>query len=154
MTVERYDEVQARKDHDPSSFIVKGVGIYTTSAVIAQDGSRSEPLLSKTLLARKSADAKMTPWINEAATDGTAIPAGIYMGSDIAAADLGAGDIENVVVLLSDAWFDEEKLVIENSKSLNQVILIDNDHRTLRERLRSMGLIPVLTESSSNPENA
>jgi len=153
MSVERYKPVQRRLDHAPAGFIVKGAGVYTTAAVIAQDGSRSEPLLSKTLMARKSADAKFTPFINEAAADGTAIPVMIYMGPDIAAADLVAGDIANVVGLLSDAWFDEEQLVIENSKSLNQVIVIDNDHRTIRERLRSMGLVPVLTQSISNPEN-
>lgn len=151
---ERYDDVQARKDHDPSSFVVKGEGVYTIAAIIGQDGGRSTPLLSKTLLAKISFNGKMTPFIDEGATNGTAIPAGIYMGSDIPAADIVAGDITGVVVLLSDAWFDDGKLVIEASKTLDTNIIIGNDVRTVGDRLRSLGLIPVLTESNTDPENS
>ena len=58
-------------------------------------------------------------------SSGEDLPAGIYMGEDIAAADIAAGDIEYCPILIggSNVHIAEDLLVIENSLTLNSVIV-------------------------------
>lgn len=154
---DRYKPVQVRKDHDTSPFIIKG-GVSSIQAVLLQNGGRSQPLLTNTLLGKISASQKLVPYTNEAAVDGSALPAAIYTGPEIPAADLVAGDVTGAFVLLSDAWFDEGKMVFDDDgvtpRTFDTVITIGtNDKRTVRDHLRSLGLIPTLTETSSGVEN-
>jgi hypothetical protein len=85
------------------------------------------------------------PFTDETATDGDAIPQGIYVGPDIPAADLVAGDVVDNQILVGAALFDVNQLVIENSKTLNTVINAtggaDNINiKTVRDYLADKGL--------------
>jgi len=127
-------------------------------AVIAQDAGRADPLLSRTLMAKIAATGKWVSYTDETATDGTAFPAGIYdpersLG-DIAAADIVAGDVNDVPIIIFGALFDDEKLIIENSKTLDTVIGAGTvQAQTVADALIKRSLIPQSAISGSQPEN-
>lgn len=155
MTVRRYIPVQRRGDNDTADFIIRsGPALNITDAIFKQDGGRSTDLETYTLLSRMAVEQKWRVFVDEGAIDGTAIPQAIYIGPTIPAADIVAGDVSNLCILIADAWFDENRLIIENSKTLETVITIGTtDLRTVRDHLRTIGLIPFETTTSSGGEN-
>jgi hypothetical protein len=74
-------------------------------------------------MSKVAASQKWVPFTDETATDGTAIPQGIFLGDDVPAADLVAGDVVDQSILVGNALYDLAQLVIENSKLLTTVIL-------------------------------
>lgn len=149
--------VQSQIDLDTTPFI-----LYTfpssrkDDAVLLTDGSRSTPLAPYTLMAQISASEKWVPWTDIAAVDGSAIPSGIFLPSDIqgaiTAAELVAGDVTDVPILKFGAKFDEDKLVMENSLTLETVLAAATvNNKTAREVLLEKTLIPVKTRSASQP---
>ena len=155
MTTGVSQPVQGRTDLSNAQFVRFSMPGYTeVKAILLTDSERSVDLEPLTLLAKVAATGKYTPFINEAATDGTAIPAGIYFGPTISAADIVAGDVENIPVITAGIKFDGGMLVIENSKTLDTVIGAGTIHaRTVRDYLRSYMLIPVPTIQHSGGEN-
>lgn len=152
--------IQNRLDIDTRPFILEELPVCKRldRAVIAQDAGRTTDLESRTLMAKIAATGKWVPFTNEAATDGTAKPAGIYdpegeLG-DIAAADIAAGDVTDVPIIIFGALFDDSKLIIENSKTLDTVIAAGTvQAETVADALRKISLIPQSTISGSQPEN-
>lgn len=71
--------------------------------------------------------------------DGENIPAGIYVGSDVAFADLVAGDVTNRKVLVGGDMLqlDEDKIVLENSLDLDDVVF--ETQKTIRQHLEALG---------------
>lgn len=152
--------VQTRTDFTSRKFFLgrPGGGISNVSDIIAQNAGRVAVLASYTLMAKVAATGKWTPFINELAVDGTAIPQGIYTGDDIAAATLVAGDVTPSIILVQDMEFDVDMLVIENSKTLDTVIATSNaaavySKRTVRDYLQDRGLMPRTTNASTAVEN-
>jgi hypothetical protein len=147
----RYLPVQSRTDHDVSDFIIRSSpALYLTNAVFRGDGGRSIDLETYTLLSQYENNQDYTSFVNETAADGTAIPAAIYVGPTITAAEIAASDIANLHVLIFGAWFDESKLVIENAKTLETIIGTGTIHaKTVRAYLHYRGLIPMPTSTSS-----
>jgi hypothetical protein len=150
-----YQPVQGRTDLSNAQFVRSSLPGYTeTKGVYLTDGGRSIDLEPYTLLAKRASSGKYRAFVNEAATNGEAIPAGIYFGPTIAAADIVAGDVPNLVVITAGIKFDEGLLVIENAKTLETVIGTGTIHaRTVRDYLRSYMLIPVPTLQHSGGEN-
>lgn len=155
MGVERYIPVQRRRDNDTADFIIRsGPALNITDAIFKQDGGRSTDLETFTLLSRMAVEQKWRAFVDEGAIDGTAIPQGIYIGPTIPAADIVDGDVEELCVLIADAEFDESRLIIENSKTLETVITVGTtDLKTVRDHLKTIGLIPRPTSTSSSGEN-
>jgi hypothetical protein len=151
----RYLPKQVRNDHDTADFIIRsGPALHLADAVFRGDGGRSIDLETFTLLSQYEDNQDYTSFVNEAAADGTAIPAGIYMGPTITAADIASSDIANLDVLIFGAWFDESRLVIENAKTLETIIGTGTIHaKTVRAYLHYRGLIPMPTSTSSGTEN-
>jgi len=147
--------VQTRSDIDSKKFFLgRQGGVTKMKEVIAQDAGRGTPLAQFTLMAKVAASGKWTPFINAAATDGTAIPQGIYTGDEITAAALVAGDIPDCMILVYDMEFDESMLVIENSKTLDTVVTVGTtDLRSVRDHLLNHKLLPRLTNTSTAQEN-
>jgi len=147
--------VQARRDIDTTPFILFSYpAVRKDNGVLLQDGGRAVPLVSFTLLAKVAASGKFVPFTDETAVDGTAIPAGIYIGDDVAAADLVAGDVIDAPVLLFGARFADDKLVIENAKTLATIIDVGTvNARTVEDELISISLIPENVIDISNFEN-
>ena len=138
--------VQASSNNNSVPFIrFANPAVIDEEAVLSQDAGRSAVLASKTLMAKIAATQKWEPFTDETATDGTALPQGIYVGPDIAAADLVAGDVVDNQILVGAALIDANQLVIENSKTLDTVINAtggaDNINiKTVRDYLADKGL--------------
>lgn len=150
-----YQPVQSRSDMSNVQFVRYTMpGYAEIKGIYLQDGARSIDLAPLTLLAKRASSQKWRAFVNEAATNGEAIPQGIYFGPTIPAADIVAGDIPNIPVLTAGIKFDEGLLVIENAKTLDTVITVGtNDLRTVRDYLRSYMLIAVPTLQHSGKEN-
>ena len=131
--------VQNRTDNQIPVFELAGDPKRDDSATLAQDGARSEPLAKNTLLVLDPATDKWEPFTDETAVDGTELPRGILASDDVPAADLVAGDVENVVVTRADLIFNENQLIIENSKTLATVIT--SATCSVRSWLIGLGLI-------------
>lgn len=147
--------VQVRLDNDTVPFIRNGVAATANDATIAQDAGRTAVLAPFTLMAKVAASQKWVPFTDETATDGTAIPQGIYIGQEIAAATIVAGDVTDQVILVG-AWVfvDKTQLVIENSKLLTTVITVGTtDLRTVEDHLANRGIFMEDTVDISSFEN-
>lgn len=148
--------VQSSLDVSNIPFILSGVGLARDDQVILTDAGRAIPLAPFTVMAKVAATGKWVPFTNEAATDGTAIPQGIYIGDEIAAADIVAGDVSDAFILVGkDVTVDVNQLVIENSKTLDTVITVGTtDLRTVRDHLANRGIFTEETVDISGFENA
>ena len=154
MSGNRYSKVQNDADIDNSPFIVKGPGIYLMNATILTDGGRSEDLKAHTLMAKRASSQKWVPFTNEAATNGEAIPWGIFISADIPYANIVAGDVEGQCILIGNAEFDESRMVFENAKTFDTILATGTIHaRTVRDHLLTLGLVEAFTYATSGPEN-
>ena len=148
--------VQNSTDLKNVPFITSGQILQTQSGVLLTIGARSTDLLTNTLMAKIAATGKYAPYTDVAAVDGTAIPAGFYIGDDIAFALIAAGDVSNLLIatLGSVATFDPDELVLENSVTLADVIGTGVTLTTVGDELIKKGFISEVTVLISQPENA
>ena len=149
--------LQASIDNANIPFIQGANAFSRDDQVLFTDAGRTTVLAQFTLLAKIAATKKWVPFTNEAATDGTAIPQGIYLGDDIAAADIAAADVVDLQVLVGGDGVpvDVNQLVIENSKTLDTVITVGTtDLRTVRDHLANRGIFIEETVDISSFENA
>ena len=146
--------IQGETDNTNVAFIRTGMSLVKNST-IAQDAGRTAVLAYGTLMAKVSATQLWTPFIDETATDGTAIPQGIYLGQEITAAALVAGNVVDSLILVGGALtIDEGQLVIENSKTLATVITVGTtDLRTVRDQMANRGIFVEDTVDISSFEN-
>jgi hypothetical protein len=151
--------VQVRGDLDTRNFVLHTYpGRREDQATLLQDAGRATVLAPNTLMAKVSASQKWVPFTDETAVDGSAIPQGIFVGDEIAAADLVAGDVVDQPIITFGIDFDEALLVIENSKTLDTVIATSNaaavySKKTVRDYLVDKTLIPRDTITISEQEN-
>lgn len=147
--------LQTRLDINLTPLIRGGQSAVEHDAVLLTDGGRSTVLVFGTLLAQLVATEKYVPFTDETATDGTAIPSGIYIGPDIPAADIVAGDVLDIPVLVGNGvYVDFNKLTIENSKLLTTIINTGTvNARTVRDQLRWLGIFGVETVDITSFEN-
>lgn len=150
-------KVQSRNDLSNRSAILDGsLTASSIIGIIKQDGGRATPLLPYTLLAKVAATGKLTPFISEVAVDGTALPSAIYMGAEISAADIVAGDVEDQIVLLGgNVYFDRSKLVIEGGKLTTTVIAAASvNAKTVEDTLNERGIFLAESVETTSFENA
>ena len=104
---------------------------------IAQDENRTTPLLPNTVMAKIAATGLWTPFNAVAGTDGSGVPRGIYLGEQIAAADLVEGDIDDVLILVGNARVNESEVVWDDDTlNADSVIAAGTaEARTAREAL-------------------
>jgi hypothetical protein len=125
--------------------------------VQSRDAGRTEDLKQYTLMSQEAVSGKWVPFTDGLATDGTAIPRGIYSGEDIPYAKIVAGDVSAFIVVGGGgiATFDKDKLIIENSKTLDTVIDAGtvNVH-TVKDDLRRIGLFTQYTTDVTRYENS
>ncbi|MCK5548304.1 MAG: head decoration protein [Thermoplasmata archaeon] len=148
--------VQTVGNVDTTQFILYDYpAIRKDDGVFLQDAGRVIPLEPFTLVAKIAATGKYVPYSDETAVDGTAIPAGIYIGDQILAADLVAGDVVDAPILLTGVRFADSKLVIESAKTLATIIAVGTiNARTVEDELMRLQLIPENVIDISNFENS
>lgn len=84
--------------------------------------------------------------------NGAQIPRGIYLGSEILAATIVAGDVVDNPILVGGACtIDENQLVIEGTATLDSVL---SNGDTIREALYKVGIFAEDTVDITNFENA
>lgn len=151
--------VQSSLDNNSVPFIrFANPAVIDGVAVIAQDAGRATALAPFTLMAKIAATKKWVPFTDETAVDGSAIPAGVYLGASITAAAIVAGDVVDNQILVGAALIDLNQLIIENSKTLDTVINAtggaDNINiQTVRDYLANKGIFAEDTVDISSFEN-
>lgn len=114
-------DVQTRLDNNANPFILSGYGYSREPETLLQDAGRgAADLVQFTLMARIVASGKWVPFTSAVTVEtGASVPQGIYLGADIAAADIVAGDVTGLVILIGgNLTYDDARLVIENSLTL------------------------------------
>ena len=97
-----------------------------------------------------TADGDYVPFAPDG-VGGAETPLGIYMGDDITAAALVAGDVPDAPILYEGAKFDQAKLVFDDGVTTLDTVLPSG--RTVRDELALLTLIPVGVQSASRTEN-
>ena len=90
--------------------------------------------------------------LDPAALDGSQLFAGIYLGEEITAAALIAGDIATSPMLVgSNCTIDEDQLVFENAAALTT---LQSDGKTIEQAMASYGIFAEATIDIDEYENA
>jgi hypothetical protein len=146
--------VQSRNDVTINRLFLSGDLAVEDSATLLTDAGRTTPLVNRTVMAKDPTLKKWVPLTDVAAVDGTDTPRGIFIGDDITAAALVAGDVLNqsIVVAGSVGTFDRDLIVLENSLTLDTEIVAGL--KTIEDALRELGLVPESVEYVSQHENA
>lgn len=146
--------VQASTNQTNFTFILSGEGLHRTVTLLT-DAGRATPLVYGTLMAKVAASGKWVPFTDETATDGTAIARGVYVGTDVTAAALVAGDVLNAPVLVGgNCTIDSAQLTIENSKTLATVVGATTvTAHTVQDDLESFGIFVEDTIAIDGTEN-
>ncbi len=98
------------------SFVSKNVGIHSSVSLLTA-GSAGTDISGASYLNGLTGTGTVTAGTGER-------PAAIYLGPSIAAADLVAGDISDVLILLGFGVFvDEDQLIFENSLTMDSPLL-------------------------------
>lgn len=149
--------VQSESSIENTPFVLSGNSKIRESETILQDAGRTAVLAFGTVMGRNLSTAKWEPFADEAAEDGTAIPQGIYVGEEITAAALVAGDVLSCPILVGgDCTVDRSQVVVENSKTLNTVIAAAANspvRKTVQDWLADKGIFVETTEDIDEVEN-
>lgn len=133
--------VQVRLDNTNLPLVLFGMAVAVSNGVLLQNAGRSGDLVCGTVMAKVSASGKWVPLTNLAATDGGATAQGVYIGPDIAEADIVAGDVTDLPIIVGDAGIDVQQLVLENSLTLDSVFAPTTIHScTVRDQLARRGI--------------
>jgi hypothetical protein len=128
--------VQVRLDNNTLPLVRNGVPEYR-HGTITQDAQRAVPLLQNTVMALNVVTLLYVPWINVGAGNGEAFPIAVYIGDNILAADLVAGNIEDCPFLVGGAAVEiDESLLVYDQGLLNRdsVIGVTNGELSLRNK--------------------
>jgi hypothetical protein len=143
--------VETRLDITNYPFVLSGNALTREAEVIAQDAGRLTAMAKYTLMSQIPATRKWVPFTDETAVDGTEKPQGILMAS-LTAAQIVAGDVSDIPIYTGgDFTFDEDQLVIENSKTLNTVI--GTEDMTVGAWIANKGMHAESTMSVNELEN-
>ena len=125
------------------SSLKKGLPASTITVLTAVAGGTGTDISGATHLNGLTGVGTVTAATGEASTS---IPSGIFIGTDIAAADLVAGDVtDQLVAIVGDpADFDDSKVVLEGSLTLDSVVAATG--KTIRQHLHDLSLIASSTD--------
>ena len=154
--------VESSANINTNPFVLSGNPFSRNGEILLQDAGRAVPLVKFTLLAQVVATSKWVPFDDLVTVEtGISVPRGIYLGDDITAADIVAGDIADLSVLVGGmgVTYDDSQLVIENSLLLTSVIkastAVDNVIvGQVKDFLENKGLFAESTVDIAGFENA
>ncbi len=133
-----YDEVG-----DVFTFVSPKTGLPGSSITVLTAGSAGTDISGAGFLNGLTTVGTVTAATGEAST---AIPIGIFIGDDIATADLVAGDVTDQYVAISGdpAGFDVDKLVLEGGLTIDDIVV--STGQSIRQHLTNIGLIASTTD--------
>ena len=140
--------METRTELTWESLILGGDTKTYGGAVIKQDAGRTTVLKANTIMGKDVATGKFVPAVG--ATVATTTNIAVYIGGEIASADLVAGDIEDCDLIVGgDCKLREDMLVVDGDAStLDTVVGTGDTATTLRDILHRAGIYPQLTETS------
>lgn len=144
--------VQSRLDIDNTSRILGGVGFFR-KVTIKQNTGRTADIKSGTVLTEITTAGTDKGKYNPI-TALTTWPSGVYLGEDIASADIVAGDVEDVYILVGGRGVILRDLVLENSLVMDGVITTGGTTLTLQRCLEQAGIWQQDIVWVSNYENS
>ena len=97
------------------------MALVKDAETVAQDAGRVGDMVVNTLMAYNPSTKVWVAFVDETGTNGTQFPRGILMRT-LTEAEIKAGDVADVPILVGEAIVDLAQLVIENSKTLDTVI--------------------------------
>lgn len=92
--------------------------------------------------------AKWNP-LKASKTDGAQSVGGVYIGDEILAATLVAGDVVNSVLITGDCYIDKNQLILENSLALDSIL---PSGKTVEQELAQLGIMVEDTIDISHQE--
>jgi hypothetical protein len=144
--------VQTSTDLTNLPFILQGSGAFKVGTVLT-DGGRSGAMVKNTLMSYNPTSKKWVPFTDETATNGQQYPRGILRAT-LSEAEIQAGDVLNVPILVRGVIVDKNQLVIENSKTLDTIINVPAGFNTaVEDYLRMVGIFMKDSEAIGNFEN-
>jgi hypothetical protein len=150
--------VQASLDISNKPFVLGGEA-YSRNGTIITDGGRTAILKKYTVLAKITASNKYTPFVSLTTTTGASVPSAIYMGEDIAAADLVSGDVVDLPILVGGCARVDIEQVVFDANTLSEDSIITSAAAnpyldiTARDCLAMFGIFLEDTVEISNHEN-
>jgi len=127
------------------------------------DAARTVVLASGTIMSQVASTKKWVPWLNAnlADTTGLQYPLGVYIGPDVTAAALAAGDVTEAPILVGDAVLDINLLVFDKGSTgagtANTIDVIPTVPTSLALRgeaiLNMKGIFVTGTQAADLPEN-
>ena len=145
---------QVRVTNSVVPFILYGTGFSEPDAVLAQDAGRTIPLAYGTVMTKVAASQKFVALEDVTAVDGTAIPYGIYVGPEVPAASIVAGDVADATIIVGGGiTVDASQLVLENSYTLAQIIGAGLTQATIKDYLANVGIYVEGTVDITEQEN-
>lgn len=157
--------VQARLDQANIPFVLEGKAYTDVNATILTIAGRTVPLYKHTLMCQIASTRKWAPWLqaNLGGTTGTQYPWGIYMGDDLTAAQIAAGDVLNCPIMVGGQGvvIDEGQLVFDlGDTGVGALGTLDviptvptNLALTARSLLHLKGIFPKSVVDISSAEN-
>lgn len=157
--------VQSSQAQANIPFILEGKTLVELGQTLLTIAGRTVPLYKHTIMCQIASTRKWAPWLqaNLAGTTGTQYPWGIYMGDDLTAAQIAAGDVENLPILVggSGVVIDEGQLVFDLGDTgvgalgtLNVIPTVPtNLALTARSILNLKGIFPKSVVAISAAEN-
>jgi hypothetical protein len=155
---------QGRTDQKNFLTFLQGEARHKDNETFKQDAGRTTPLKYGTVVAQIAATGKWVPLTDVAALDGSNTARGIYIGEDIAAAALVAGDVTGrpIIVYGIGLVLDSTQLILENSLTLASVcsddpVGADNgavNVRRIEDDLIRIGIMTVGTVTMDLLENS
>ena len=141
--------VQTRSNNDTTPFILAGQSLIKKGTIV-KDAGRTTVLKKYTVLAQVASTGKYTPYVSASQITGASVPSAIYLGDDIAAADLVAGDIEDVDILVGGGCLVDKNQVVFDDGTLSNasvVIAIANAFWTLTAE-KCLGLFGIYQQDT------
>lgn len=147
--------VQVRQDNTTEPLILSDES-DVRNEVLASIAQRATPILPNTVMAQNATTRRWVPFNDLTQTNGESVPRGIYLGDEIAAADIAAEHIDDVPILVGNARVNEA-LVVFDDGTLNADSIVNPatiEARTARAALAAAANIRLeLTVAISEHEN-
>lgn len=136
--------------YEVKNLVTGGSVNVVDSATLAQDAGRTEVFKCNTIVGYRPGSEKYGPF-DPTAVDGSAYNIGIYMGEDIPAADIVAGDVVNLEVAVGgrpDARIREDMIVFDDgTTTLDTVVGTGATQTTVRNLFYNLNIFPQNTET-------
>lgn len=147
--------VQGRRDITTIP-LLKGGKTFVRNQIIEQNAARTTALLYGTVMAYNATTQMWVPFVGLADVEGESVPRGVYLGDDILAATLVAGDVEDIAILLGGCCRIDGQLLVWDDDTRSAVSIVNPgtiEARTAGQCLADVGIFIEDTEDISEYEN-